>query len=172
MSSPARFLLFVLLAVIGVKASEQLYRYVAFRDERQQVAVLQERLLDAGAQLELARGEHHAAREALEGEDRRLERERQRLMRLQRAVEEGPFSVAQYDQYRNALETYNRHVVERNGRSQSYQGVRDRWVTSVESYVSLADSVRELAHRMGEPYYSVPTPLEAAVARGVIKPEQ
>lgn len=172
MRSPARFLFFVLLAVIGVKASEQVYRYVAFRDERAQVAVLQERLLDAGAQLELARVEHHASRAALEAEDARLERERERLMRLQQRVEDGPFSEAGYDQYRAALETYNRHVVERNGRAHAYQEVRDRWAAAVESYVTRADSLSELARRMGEMYYNVPTPLEAAVARGVIKPDQ
>ena len=172
MKSPARFLLFVLLAIVGVKLSEQLYRYVAFRDERAQVAVLRDRLLDAGAALEVARGEHRAAREALEAQDELLEQERRGLMRLQRAVESGPVSEAQYAGYRTALETYNHHVVDRNGRYQSYQDIRDRWVGSVESYTSLADSVRQIAARMGEPYYSVPTPLEAAVARGVIKPEQ
>ena len=172
MKSPARFLLFVLLAFVGVKLSEQLYRYVAFRDERAQVAVLRDRLLDAGAALEVARGEHRAAREALEAQDELLEQERRGLMRLQRAVESGPVSEAQYAGYRTALETYNHHVVDRNGRYQSYQDIRDRWVGSVESYTSLADSVRQIAARMGEPYYSVPTPLEAAVARGVIKPEQ
>lgn len=172
MRSPAHFLLFVLLAVVGVKVSEQLYRYVAFRDERQAVGVLRDRLLDAGARLELARADHRRHRDALAAEDDRLETERKRLMRLQRGVEVGPVSEAQYEQYRMALEAYNRHVVDRNGRHQEYQAVRDGWVRSMEDYASLADSLQEIARRMGEPYYSVPTPLEAAVARGVIKPEQ
>jgi hypothetical protein len=172
MRSPARFLLFVLLAIVGVKMSEQLYRFVAFRDERAQVRVLRDRLLDAGARLELARGERTRARDALEAEDARLEEERQRLLRLQRSLENGPVTQAQYDHYRAALETYNHHVVDRNGRYQQYQGIRDRWAASVESYAALADSMRDIATRMGEPYYSVPTPLEAAMARGVLKPEQ
>jgi hypothetical protein len=171
MRSPARFLLFVLLAVIGVKVSEQAYRFVAFRDERAQVRVLRDRLLDAGARLELARGERTRARDALEAEDERLEAERQRLLLRQRALESGPVTQAQYDRYRDALETYNHHVVDRNGRYQQYQVIRDRWAGSVESYAALADSLRDIATRMGEPYYSVPTPLEAAMARGVLKPE-
>jgi hypothetical protein len=171
MRSPARFLLFVLLAVIGVKVSEQLYRFVAFRDEREQVRVLRDRLLDAGARLEMAGARRGQARDALAAEDERLETERRHLMRLQHALEAGQVSQAQYDRYRTALETYNGHVVARNGRYQEYQAIRDRWVNSVESYASLADSLREIATRMGEPYYAVPSPLEAAVARGVIKPE-
>jgi hypothetical protein len=171
MRSPARLLLIVLLAVVGVKVSEQLYRFVAFRDEREQVKVLRDRLLDAGARLELARGERGRARDALEAEDDRLEAERRRLMLLQGTLEGGQVTAAQYERYRIALETYNRHVVARNGRYQQYQEIRDRWAVSVESYASLADSIREVAARMGEPYYTVPTPLEAAMARGVIKPE-
>jgi hypothetical protein len=171
MRSPARLLLIVLLAVIGVKLTEQLYRFVAFRDERAKVAVLRERLLDAGARLELSRAARGRASDALLAEDGRLEEERHRLMRLQTALEGGQVTQAQYDRYRVALETYNRHVVERNGRYQQYQGIRDHWAASVETYASLADSVREIAARMGEPYYAVPTPLEAAVARGVIKAE-
>jgi hypothetical protein len=172
MRSPARFLLFLMLAVVGVKMSEQLYRFVAFRDEREQVRVLRDRLLDAGASLELARAERGHARDALEAEDGRLEVERHRLMRLQHGLEDGDVSQAEYDRYRAALEGYNGHVMERNGHYQRYQEIRDHWIASVEGYASLADSMRDIATRMGEPYYAVPTPLEAAVARGVIKPEQ
>jgi hypothetical protein len=57
MKSTPRFMLLVLLAVVGVKLSEQLYRWVAFRDERQQVGELRERLLDSGAELTLSRAE-------------------------------------------------------------------------------------------------------------------
>jgi hypothetical protein len=171
MGSPGRFLLFVLLAVVGVKASEQLYRFVAFRDEREQVRVLRDRLLDAGARLEMARAERTAAQEQLQKEDERLEEERGELMQLQRGLEVGPLTPDEYERYRTALETYNHHVVARNGRVQQYQAIRDRWATSVESYAVLADSMREIAARMGEPYYTVPTPLEAARVRGVIKVE-
>lgn len=171
MGSPARFLLFVLLAVVGLKASEQAYRFVAYRDEREQVRVLLDRLLDAGAQAELARAERDSMRAVLNAEDEHLEVERRQLMRLQRALESGPVSAAQYEAYRTALETYNHHVVTRNGRVQVYQTVRDRYATNWERHAALADSVREIAARMGEPYYSVPTPLEAARARGVIKVE-
>jgi len=104
----------------------------------------------------------------LQQEDAGLEEERRQLMRLQHGLEAGPVSAEQYDEYRQALETYNHHVVSRNGRVQQYQTVRERYATNWERHAALADSVREIAARMGEPYYSVPTPLEAARARGVI----
>lgn len=169
MRSPAQFLLLLLLAVIGVKMSEQLYRYVAFRDERAQVAVLQERLLDAGAALEVARGEQRAARGRLEREDAGLQAERAQLMRLQRALENGPVGEAAYERYLAALERYNVHVVERNHRSQELEAIRTRMHAAGEAYLALADSVTALAARMGESYYSVPTPLEAAAKRGVLR---
>lgn len=171
MRSPARFLLFVLLAIVGVKVSEQLYRYVAFRDERRQVAAVRDRLLDAGARLEMERVEWRSKRDALKNEDERLEEERRRLMRLQRALEAAEVGEAQYEQYRIALEGYNRRVVQRNGHLLAYQELRDRFVATHDTYDVLADSMRELAARMGEPYYAVPTPVEAAMARGVIRVE-
>jgi hypothetical protein len=171
MRSPARFILLFLLAVIGVKVSEQAYRFVAFRDERRQVAELRDRLLDAGAELEVNAAEVRRLRDALQAEDARLEEERRRLMRLQHALEGGAVSESQYEQYRMALEGYNRHVVERNGRVAGYQELRDLAYGSNQRYDALADSMREIAARMGEPYYAVPTSVEAAMARGVIKPE-
>lgn len=169
MKSPANLLLVVLLAIVGVKLSEQLYRFVAFRDERAQARVLQERLLDAGARVELARTEDRRMRTLLAEDDERLERERARLMRLQSGLEHEPASMAEYEQYRAALEAYNRHVVARNGRNREHQAFRERLLASVEEYVALGDSIRAVAAAMGEHYYSVPTPLEAAVARGVVR---
>ena len=50
-----------------------------------------------------------------------------------------------------------------------YQQSHSRYAAAADSYTARADSVRNLATRMGEPYYAVPTPLEAAVKRGVLK---
>lgn len=171
MKSTLRFMLLVLLVVVGVKLSEQLYRWVAFRDERAQVGALRERLLDSGAELTLSREESRRLRLVMEAEDRGLEEERRKLMRYNRYSHGGYLSSAVYDAYKEELERYNGHVVERNGRLRAYQAAHDRYATAVDRYNARADSVRDLATRMGEPYYAVPTPLEAAVQRGVLKPE-
>ena len=169
MKSTPRFMLLVLLVVVGVKLSEQLYRWVAFRDERQQVGELRERLLDSGAELTLSRNESRRLRQQMETEDRKLEDERRSLMRYNRYSTSGYLPTGLYDAYKEDLERYNRHVVERNGRLRAYQQSHDRYATAVDLYNARADSVRDLATRMGEPYYAVPTPLEAAVKRGVLK---
>ncbi len=172
MSSTARFLLFVLLVVVGVKLSEQVYRLVAFADERAQVVVLRERLLDAGARLEAARAEARRVRARLEEEDARLEEEHEHLQRYERLAQDGRYLPADvYAAYKAELETYNRHVVERNALNRRLGDLQDRSMVAGESYTALADSIRDLATRMGEPYYSVPTPVEAAIQRGTIKPE-
>ena len=172
MKSTPRFMLLVLLAVIGIKLSEQLYRWAAFRDERRQVGEMRERLLDSGAELTLSRAESRKQRLAMEEDDRKLEAERRSLMRYNRYSNGGFLPTALYDAYKEELERYNRHVVERNGRLRAYQQAHDRYAAAVDLYNARADSVRAIAARMGEPYYAVPTPLEAAVQRGVLKPEQ
>ena len=173
MSSTVRFLLFVLLVVIGVKVSEQVYRVFAFADEREQVVVLREKLLDAGAGVEVARAEARRMRARLEEEDAKLEEEREHLERYERLAQDGRYLPADvYAAYKAELETYNRHVVERNALNRRLGDIQDRSMLAAESYDALADSIRDLAARMGEPYYSVPTPVEAAIQRGTIKPER
>lgn len=169
MKSTPRFMLTLLLLVVCVKLSEQLYRWVAFRDERREVGELRERLLDSGAELTLSRAESRRLRQEMEAEDRKLEEERRALERYNRYSTGGYLPTGLYDAYKEELERYNRHVVERNGRLRAYQQSHDRYATAVDRYNARADSVRDLAARMGEPYYSVPTPLEAAVQRGVLK---
>ncbi|HEX8674734.1 MAG TPA: hypothetical protein VF710_22740 [Longimicrobium sp.] len=171
MKSTPRFMLLVLLAVVGVKLSEQLYRWAAFRDERRQVGELRERLLDSGAELTLSRAEARRRREVMEAEDHKLDEERRSLMRYNRLSNGGYLPTALYGRYKAELERYNRHVVERNLRLREYQQAHDRHAAAADLYNARADSVRDLAARMGEPYYAVPTPLEAAVKRGVLKPE-
>ena len=168
MKSTPRFMLMVLLVVVGVKLSEQLYRWVAYRDERKQVGEIRERLLDSGAELTLARAESRRQREEVEEHDRGLEVERRSLMRYNRYSAHGYLPASVYGPYKKELERYNRHVVERNSQLRRYQQTHGRYAAAVDLYNARADSVRNLAARMGETYYSVPSPLEAAVQRGVL----
>ena len=74
-----------------------------------------------------------------------------------------------YARYREDLTRYNRHVGERNARLSAWQEVQARQNAAATRYTVLADSLHDLATRMGDPYYAVPTPAEAAIERGVIK---
>lgn len=162
MRSPGRFLLFVFLVVVGLKLSEQAYALVAFRDERAQARVLRERLLQTGEELVAARAEFDTLKQRLEGEDAKLQRE---LAALRRFTRMGPLTRQVYDRYERERLRYNVHVEERNHVAREWEASLRRHEEHAERYNHLADSLQALAVRMGEPYYQVPTALEAAEER-------
>ncbi|HYW09119.1 MAG TPA: hypothetical protein VE913_19320 [Longimicrobium sp.] len=171
MTSPARFLVMALVVVVGVKLSEQVYRWAAFRDERQLVGEIRERLLDDGAALTVARAETRARRDAWEKEEREMEELRRVLARYNRHAVGGYLPTAIYRRYQADRRRYDRKVMDRDALFRVYQQSHARYASAADSYTARADSVRNLATLMGEPYYAVPTPLEAAVQRGVLKPD-
>jgi hypothetical protein len=164
-------LLFLLLVVIGVKLSDSLYRWVAYGPERAQVTQMRRELVDAGAGIMRTRQESDSMRTVLRHEDDELEREQHALRRYDDFAHDGALPADLYERYRRDLTRYNAHVAERNGKLGVWQEVQARNHSAVSRYNVLADSIRELATRMGDPYYAVPTPAEAAIERGVIKPE-
>lgn len=162
MRSPGRFLLFVVLVILGVKLSEQAYALVAFRDERAQARDLRERLLETGTELVAVRGEFDVLKQRLETEDERLQRE---LAALRRFTRMGPLTEQVYDRYERERLRYNLRVEERNNIAREWEASARRHEVSAQRYNLLADSLQALAVKMGEPYYQVPTALEAAAER-------
>jgi hypothetical protein len=162
MRSPGRFLLFVFLVIVGVKLSEQAYALVAFRDERAQARVLRERLLETGEELMVARAAFDTVNSRLEREDSSLQRE---LAGLRRFTRMGPLTRQVYDRYERERLRYNLHVEERNNVAREWEASLRRHELRAERYNQLADSLQALAVQMGEPYYQVPTALEAAAER-------
>jgi hypothetical protein len=162
MTSPARFLLFVLLVIVGVKASEQLYGYVAFRDERVAVRSLRAELGGAAAQLVTVRARMDSLHKAIDAEDAQLTRELAGLHRYQRQARHRQLPRGLYEQYMQSLQEYNLHVESRNVIHREWQLLAARRDNLAYRYDSLADSIHALAVRMGQPYYQVPGPLEAA----------
>jgi hypothetical protein len=165
MTSPARFLLFVLLAVVGVKLSEQAYGLVAHRDERALARDLRGRLLDAGAAVVALRVEADSLKRVIEQEDRALEREHRTVRWFHRSAREGRLSAGEYERYAAEVAAYNQHVVERNTVLRELEALHERVLRESGRYNGLADSLHALAVRMKQPYYQVPTPLEAAEER-------
>jgi aminopeptidase N len=162
MRSPGRFLLFVVLVIVGVKLSEQAYALVAFRDERAQARDLRERLLQTGEELVATRAEFDTLKRRVESQDAELQRE---LSALRRFTRMGPLTQQVYDRYERERLRYNLHVEERNSIAREWEATAHRHELHAERYDQLADSLQALAVRMGEPYYQVPTALEAAAER-------
>lgn len=164
-------LLFLLLVIVGVKLSDSVYRWLAFGPERARVQVLRAGLVDAGAQYVRTRQESDSMRAVLHADDDALEHEERLLRRYDDYATGGGLPPDVYARYRDDLTRYNRHVAERNARLSAWQEVQARQNAAAARYTVLADSLHDLATRMGDPYYAVPTPAEAAIERGIIKPQ-
>lgn len=162
MRSPGRFLLFVVLVIVGVKLSEQGYALVAFREERAQARDLRSRLLATGVELVDARVQADSLSRAIAAEDQRLERELRVVQRFHRQARRGPISRETYAEWSERLERYNLNVASRNAILRRLEALHDRQHVAVTRYNLLADSLHALAVEMGQPYYQVPTALEAA----------
>jgi hypothetical protein len=162
MRSPGRFLLFVVLVIVGVKLSEQAYALVAYADERVQAKELRTQLVATGSELVGARVEADSLRQVIVAEDAQLERELRVVQRFHRNARRGPMTPQAYAEYSAKLERYNLNVVSRNAILRRLESLHDRQHVAVTRYNLLADSLHALAVEMGQPYYQVPTALEAA----------
>jgi hypothetical protein len=163
-------LIFLLLVIVGVKLSDSVYRWLRFGHERELVKSLRTELVDAGVQMVRTRQESDSMRAVLHAADTALEREQHALRRYDALAHDGALPPDLYERYRAELTRYNAHVAERNARLGDWQEILARNHAAVSRYNVLGDSIRDLAARMGDPYYSVPTPAEAAMERGLLKP--
>lgn len=162
--------LFTILAVIiTLKLGEQLFRYFAYADERAELAVLREQLVDAGAEVVRTRIRADSMREGIEQTDRTLEAGRRSVGRYGRHARDGALPGHLYGAYRNDLHRYNTQVSERNERLHTYNALVDRNQAATDRYNRLADSLHALAARIGDPYYPIPKPIEAAAERGLVR---
>lgn len=162
-------LLFLLVVILGVKLSDSVYRWLRFGPERARVQVLRAGLVEAGAEYVRTRQADDSMRAVLRAEDEALEREERTLRRYDAYARGGGLPPDVYARYRAELTRYNRHVTERNARLAAWQQVQARHNAAASRYTVLADSLHDLAARMGDPYYAIPTPAEAAIERGVLK---
>lgn len=163
-------LIFLLLVILGVKLSDSVYRWLRFGPEREQVKELRTRLVDAGALMVRTRQESDSMRSVVHADDAALEQEQAALRRYDAQAQDGALPPELYERYRGELQRYNDHVVRRNAKLGVWQEILGRNHAAVGRYNVLSDSIRDLATRMGDPYYSVPTPAEAAIERGLLKP--
>lgn len=164
-------LLFLLLVIVGMKVSDSAYRWVVYGPERAKVRELRPRVVDAGAQIIRTRQESDSMRAVLHAEDAALESEEKALHRYELQARGRNLPQDVYERYRRDLEAYNAHVESRNAKLGAWRDILDRNHAAVARYTVLSDSVRELATRMGDPYYAVPSPAEAAVERGITRSE-
>lgn len=170
MSLRLRGLVAFLLLLLAGKVVKELYEWRVHADERAQLVGLRVRLVDAGAEVMRTRAELDTLKGVLDREDAALERERRGLRAYDRDAEGNTLPMPVYEAYRVDLDRYNEHVARRNERFGRWREVLARNHAAVDRYNALADSLRVVAEVLGDPYYQVPSPVEAAAERGVVKP--
>lgn len=165
-----RFLLLVAAVVVAINVGRQGYRWFAFADEREDLRRLSVEL--DGVALTVMRTQLVAdsLRRVIEAADSDLRSDRGQLTAIEARADGDGLPVALYEEYRRGLERYNRRVASRNVEYERWRGIVDRNHRAVDAYNLLADSIRGLGRRMGEPYISIPSPAEVAVEHGLDTP--
>jgi hypothetical protein len=160
-------LLFFLVLVVAVQVVEHLYRWYVHRDERAQLAVLREELIDVGAEMI----EAQLAIEHIRAEMQMLDSEGERWR--VRAYPHGSPHPATPAPRRTARPDGEEHgriqarILERNRQLDDLSVVVSRRNSAAARYYLLADSLRSVADRVRDPYFAIPLPAEAATARGI-----
>lgn len=154
-------------ALLAINLGRQAYRWIAYEEERGELRRLGE-ALDASA-LEVMRTQLRAdsLRGVIERFDDTLRAERREILAMERRADAFGLPPAIYEEYRSGLAGYNRRVGARNGAYDRWREVVASNHRFVDRYNALADSMRRLGRRMGEPYLAIPSPAEIAVRHGL-----
>lgn len=167
-SRRVRALLLLLLLALGAQAGRLLYRWYVYGEERADLAALREQVVDSGVEVLRTQARADTLRREVERADSALEARRQRLARYGSYAENGGLPSHLYTAYRAELDEYNARVRERNRTADLWTETMKRNEAAVQRYNQLADSIRAVAYRIGDPYYPIPLPVEAAAERGII----
>jgi chromosome segregation ATPase len=162
------FGLFLLL--LALKVAGELYDWAAHRQERERLGAVRERLVDAGVALIRAEARLDTLRRELEGGSQVLEEERSALDAYEARMKTDPLPPEGYALYRDRVERFNRRAERHNAKLREWNAAVARKEEALGRYATLADSARALARALREPLYPIPSPAEAAVERGVIRP--
>ena len=163
----ARLLLLAASVILAANLGRQLYRWAAFADERTMLGGLGAELESVALEVMRTQLLADSLRTAIHSLDADLRERRRILARLERRSEIGALSPMLYEEYRRGLEDYNETVSGRNARYERWVEVVNRNHDAVRGYNLLADSMRVVGRRMGEPYLSIPSPAEVAVRHGL-----
>ena len=157
-------LLSALLLVVGLRIGHQLFSWRQHAPERDLLVSLEAELEDAGVGVITTQIASDTLQEAIEAADVELGRGRQLLDNLERR---SSFRGSADATYLRELRAFNQKVAARNRIVEDWRIVVGSNHEYVDRYNLLADSIRSVANRMGEPYYPIRTPAEIATSRGI-----
>jgi hypothetical protein len=160
----------IMAALLAAKLGHQVYSWYAHEGERTQIEQLSGELEEVGVEVVTTQLAADSLRWVIERMDGGLEATRRKVESYGRRAVDGALPGRVYDAYRAELDDYNRGVGERNSRFEEWRAIVERNHAAVDRFNRLADSIRGLAIAMGEPYFSIPTPAEIALERGLEPP--
>lgn len=162
-------LLLILAAIAVAKLGQQVFRWFAYAEEREQLQALGLQVERAGLEVVHTGLRADSLRAMIERTDRELAAAKTAVSAYHRHAVGGALPAHLYGAYQEELNAYNRSVTQRNAHFEEWQRVVTQNHDAVNRYNELADRIRALATRMGEPYYSVPSPAELALRHGLVR---
>lgn len=166
--SRAESVLAVLVLVVVFKLANELYRWVAYADERSRLSQLTGAIDSVGVRVVRTQITADSLQHIVEEMDRGLDGARRGVAEFEGRSVDGAIPRRIYAEYRKRLDAYNLAVRTRNARLAEWRGVVESNHQASARFNALADSMRAVATRMGEPYYEIPSPIELAVKHGLI----
>ncbi|MGH7458632.1 MAG: hypothetical protein ACREKN_06025 [Longimicrobiaceae bacterium] len=161
-------LLVILALVAAVQLGIHLVRWYAHAAERQELAGVRDAGVQAGAEVVRTMLRLDSLRLVIDSLDHGLAQRRRSVRAYERFVRADRLPARLHRAYRSDLASYNSLVGERNGVAGEWERTLEASRLSRESYQRLSERARTLAAAIGEPYFRLPTPMEAAVAKGVL----
>jgi hypothetical protein len=155
----------VLALLVGIQVAREAFRWYAYAEERGAVRRLGPELEEAGVAVVRTQVRADTLRREIEAADRELGQARAEVAAYERHIRNGTIPGHLYPAYRESVEEFNRRVARRNARVAELEETIRRNHEAVARYNLVADSIRWYTRRMGEPYYSIPTPAELASGR-------
>lgn len=156
--------------LLGAKLAQELYRWVAYSEERVLLLQLRDEVVDAGAEIIRTTLRADSLQHVIEADDRALRDGERAVERYGRFARGGALPGHLYEAYRAEVAAFRRDLAARNGRVEEWNALVDQRRELAARYDTLADSARAVAARMGDPYFPVPLPAEAALERGIAPP--
>lgn len=158
-----------LAAIVVFQVAREGYRWFAYRDEREAIVRLRGQVVDAGAEMTFEKGQLDALRKQVERADSGLNADVEVLRRYSLHADGGLLPPPLYGRYVEDRKRYEQRLAARQALFERWERIQGRFHATVDRYSILSDSIRGLATRIGDPYYHVPLPVEAAAERGLIK---
>lgn len=165
MNEHLRFLLVLFLGVVALLVGRETYRWFRYADERNALLAMEPVIRQAGAEAVATRTETDSLRARVDSLNRDLDRRGEGLRRYGRIAVNGLLPPDVYQRYAADRREYERVLALREERYAAWKNAYDRNRSAVRLYTALADSMRAVSQRMGDPYFHVITPVEAYIAR-------